>query len=168
MTMMSARRWVGEEAAGLSISEKLRGKLFVWKFWGIPKNGEDIMWDDPRTHSFLHNVSIKLSSWSSQELQARRWVWSSRGSISLQQRSLPQHDQGGRLPVQYHRFRYIRNWIFCGMLDDKHALIILDCCYFNNDAEVLKYALLCDKHHQSSAARRSMIKAKLEDSSLRI
>ena len=25
MTMMSARRWVGEEAAGLSISEKLRG-----------------------------------------------------------------------------------------------------------------------------------------------
>ena len=32
MTMMSARRWVGEEAAGLSISEKLRGKLFVGKF----------------------------------------------------------------------------------------------------------------------------------------
>ena len=46
-------------------------------------------------------------------------------------------------------------------------LISFDCGYFNDDVQVLKYALLCDKHHQSSVARRSMIKAKLKDSSLR-
>ena len=57
---------------------------------------------------------------------------------------------------------------FRGIRINFSPLIILDCCYFNDDAEVLKYALLCDKHHQSSAAGRSMIKAKLEDSSLRI